>query len=169
VARGKELYESIKQTPEYVAWEKHERTKAFDQIGTLLTFVDAMTGLHASAVYKQVLDIWRGDADYFSYLKTLVKMLPGGSAVAKVADDAIDLTEKVRKVAGQVQKGLSLVGDAGGVLQLAKDGGLLNAGSDLARANLGKQLAFLKDQKDLDQVKGMLGDSSLMKDALPSM
>jgi hypothetical protein len=183
LARGKELYDSIKQTPEYIAWEKHERTKAFDQIGTLLTLVDAMTGLHASAVYQQVLDIWRGDADYFSYLKTLVKMLPGGSAVAKVANDAIDLTEKVRKVAGQVQKGLSMAGgaldagkkiaggqlpDAGGVLQLAKDGGLLNAGSDLARANLGKQLAFFKDQKDLDQVKGMLGDSSLMKDALPS-
>ena len=89
LAHGKEILDSIKQTPEYVKWEKHERTKAFDQIGQILTLVDAMTGLHASAVYQQCLDIWRGDADYFSYLKTLVKMLPGGSAVAKVADQAI--------------------------------------------------------------------------------
>ena len=199
LARGKELYDSIKQTPGYVTWEKHERTKAFDQIGGLLSLVDAMTGLHTSAIYQQVLDIWRGDADYFSYLKTLVKMLPGGSAVAKVADQAIELTEKVRKVAGQVQKGIAVAGqaidtgkklangqlpklpnlpqlgqlpqlpDAGGVLQLAKDGGLLNAGSDFARSKLDKQLAFLKDGKELDQLKGMMSESSLMKGAMPSL
>ena len=104
LARGKELSDGIRQTPEYVTWEKHERTKAFDQIGGLLSVLDSVTGLHTSAIYAQVLDIWRGDADYFSYLKMLVKMLPGGSAVAKVADQAIELTEKVRKVAGQVQR-----------------------------------------------------------------
>jgi hypothetical protein len=187
LASGKELYDAIKQTPEYVKWEKHERTKAFDQLGQILTLVDAMTGLHTSAVYQQCLDIWRGDADYFSYLKTLVKMLPGGSAVAKVADQALELTEKVRKVAGQVQKGLVVAGaaldagkkvasgqlpampDAGGVLQLAKDGGLLNAGSDFARAKLDKQLAFFKDSKELGQVSGLMADSSLMKGALPSL
>jgi hypothetical protein len=184
LAHGKELYDAIRQTPEYVNWEKHERTKAFDQLGQILTLVDAMTGLHASAVYQQCLDIWRGDADYFSYLKTLVKMLPGGSAVAKVADQAIDLTEKVRKVAGQVQKGVAVASsaidagkkvaggqapDAAGVLQLAKDGGLLNAGSDFARSKLDKQLAFFKDAKELGQVSSLLGDSSLMKSALPAM
>ena len=36
----------------------------------------------------------------------------------------------------------------------AKDGGLLNAGSDFARSKLEKQLAFLKDSKELDQVSG---------------
>ena len=51
--------------------------------GQMLTLVDSMTGLHVSAIYTQVLDIWRGDADYLSYLKTVVKMLPGGSAVAQ--------------------------------------------------------------------------------------
>jgi hypothetical protein len=186
LAHGKELYDSIKQTPEYVKWEKHERTKGFDQLGQILSLVDVMTGLHTSAIYQQVLDIWRGDADYFSYLKTLVKMLPGGSAVAKVADQAIELTEKVRKVAGQVKKGVAIAGaaldtgkklasgqlpipdSAGGVLQLAKDGGLLNAGSDFARSKLDKQLAFFKDSKELGAVEGMMGDSSLMKGALPS-
>ncbi|HEX3345689.1 MAG TPA: hypothetical protein VHS09_13995, partial [Polyangiaceae bacterium] len=187
LAHGKELYDAIKQTPEYVTWEKHERTRAFDQLGQILTLVDAMTGLHASAVYQQCLDIWRGDADYFSYLKTLVKMLPGGSAVAKVADQAIEYTEKVRKVAGQVQKGLAVAGtaldtgkklasgqlpatpDAAGVLQLAKDGGLLNAGSDFARTKLDKQLAFFKDSKELGQIGSLMGDSSLMRGALPTL
>ena len=187
LAHGKELYDAIKQTPEYVKWEKHERTKGFDQLTQILSLVDMATGLHTSAIYQQVLDIWRGDADYFSYLKTLVKMLPGGSAVAKVADQAIELTEKVRKVAGQVQKGLAIAGtaldvgkkvasgqmpalpdSAGGYLQLAKDGGLLNAGSDFARSKLDKQLAFFKDSKELGAVQGMLGDSSLMKGVLPS-
>jgi hypothetical protein len=105
LARGKELYASIRATPEYVQWEKRESTKAFDQIGQMLTMLDAMTGLHTSAIYRQVLDIWRGDADYLSYLKTLVKMLPGGSEIVKVANEAVELTEKVRKVAGQVRKG----------------------------------------------------------------
>jgi hypothetical protein len=59
--------------------------------------------------------------------------------------------------------------DAGGVLQLAKDGGLLNAGSDFARAKLDKQLAFFKDSKELGQVSGLMADSSLMKGALPSL
>ena len=152
----------------------------------MLSLVDSATGLHTSAIYMQVLDIWRGDADYLSYLKTLVKMLPGGSAVAKVADQAIELTEKARKVAGQVQKGIAVAGtaldvgkkvasgqlalpdSAGGYLQLAKDGGLLNAGSDFARSKLDKQLAFFKDSKELGAVQGLMGDSSLMKGVLPS-
>jgi hypothetical protein len=188
LAGGKEILATIQQTPGYVTWEKHERTKGFDQIGQILSLVDVMTGLHTSAVYQQVLDIWRGDADYFSYLKMLVKMLPGGSAVARVADQAIELTEKVRKVAGQVEKGVTMAGtaldegkklasgqlklpavpDADGVVQLAKDGGLLNAGSDFARSKLSKQLAFLKDAKELAVVESMMGESSLMKGALPS-
>jgi hypothetical protein len=183
LARGKELYESIRQTPGYVSWEKHERTKAFDRVGQLLTLIDAMTGLRASAVYQQALDIWRGDADYLSYLKTLAKMVPGGSAIAKVANDAIELTEKARKVASQVQSGVAVASaavdtaakiaggqspDARSVAMLAKDGGLLNVGSDFARSKLGKQLAFFKDRKDLDEVKNLLGSSDLMKSALPS-
>jgi hypothetical protein len=170
-SRGKQLFEQIAQTPEYIKWEKHESTKAFDQLGGMLSLLDTMTGLHTSAIYQQVLDIWRGDADYLSYLKTLVKMLPGGSEVVKVADQAIDLTEKARKVAGQVQSGIALAKTAsqGGVLQVAKDGGLLNAGSDFARSKLGKQLAFIKDPKELDDLKGMMAESTLLKGGLPTM
>ncbi len=173
LAHGKALYDSIKASPEYVTWEKHESTKAFDQLGQMLSLVDSMTGLHVSAIYQQVLDVWRGDADYLSYLKSVVKMLPGGSEVAKVADQAIELTEKARKVVGQVQKGVaaatSLAGQAQGVVQLTKDGGLLNAGSDFARSKLSRQIAFLKDQGELQQVQGLIADSSLAKSALPTL
>jgi len=60
----------------------NESTKAFDQLGQMLSLLDSMSGLHLSPIYNQVLDVWRGDADYLSYLKTVVKMLPGGSQVA---------------------------------------------------------------------------------------
>ena len=171
-ARGQQLYDGIRQSPAYVTWEKQESTRAFDQLGQLLTLVDAMTGLKTSALYQQVLDVWRGDADYLSYLKTVVKMLPGGSEVVKVADQAVELTEKARKVAGQVQRGIALVksaADGGGVVQLAGDSGLLNAGSDFARSKLQKQLAFFKEPREIDEVKGLLSESSLWKSALPAL
>ena len=151
LAQGKELCASIQTTPEYVAWEKRERTRAFDQVGMLLQTIDAMTGLHVSVVYQQALDIWRGDADYLSYLKTIARMLPGGSHVTAVVEQAILLTDRARKMAGQVQ------------------GGLLNLGSDFARGKLGKQLAFFKNQREMDQIKGLVGDSGLMKGALPDL
>jgi hypothetical protein len=163
-SRGKQLLEQIAQTPEYIKWEKHESTKAFEQLGGMLSLLDSMTGLHTSAIYQQVLDIWRGDADYLSYLKTVVKMLPGGSAVAQVAGQAIDLTEKARKVLS-----IAKTAGQGGVLQVAKDAGLLNAGSDFARSKLTRQLAFIKDPKELDDLKGMMADSTLHKGGLPTM
>jgi hypothetical protein len=182
LGQGKELCASIQKTPEYVTWEKHERTKAFDQVGMLLQTLDAVTGLHASVIYQQALDIWRGDADYLSYLKTVVKMLPGGSHVVAVAEQAIALTEKARKIAGQVQAGVGVAQkavaagkrlpgelgkDPGSLLALANGSGLFNLGSDFARGKLGKQLAFFTSQHELDQVKGMVADSDLMKGALP--
>lgn len=168
-ARGKELMAQIAASPEYITWEKHESTKAFDQLGQMLSLVDSMTGLKVSAIYTQVLDIWRGDADYLSYLQTVVKMLPGGSAVASVANQAIDLTQKARKIAGQVQKGMALAKNAadGNYVQLAKDSGLLNAGSDFARSKMGKQLAFIKDPQELSQLQGMMAQSTLLQSALP--
>ncbi len=169
--RGKDLMASIAASPEYITWEKHESTKAFDQIGQMLSLVDSMTGLHVSAIYTQVLDIWRGDADYLSYLKMAMKMLPAGSELAKVCDQAVDLTDKARKVAGQVQKGVALAKTAasGDYVQLAKDGGLLNAGSDFARSKLSKQIAFLKDTQELDQLKGLMAQSSLAQATLPTL
>jgi hypothetical protein len=186
LARGNELYASIKATPEYIQWEKAERTKAFDQLGQMLALLDSVTGLKTSAIYRQVLDIWRGDADYLSYLKTIVRMLPGGSEVAKVVDEAILLTEKARKVANQVEKGIATAKSAidtgkklassgvpapttSGLVELANGGGLLNAGSNFARSKIDKQLAFLKNQKELVLVQGLLGESPLMKSTLATV
>jgi hypothetical protein len=170
-ARGKELMAQIAASPEYVTWEKRESTKAFDQLGQMLSLVDSMTGLHVSAIYTQVLDIWRGDADYLSYLQTALKMLPAGSALAGVANQAIDLTQKARKIAGQVQKGVAMAKTAadGNYVQLAKDSGLLNAGSDFARSKMGKQLAFIKDPQELSQLQGMMAQSTLVQSALPTL
>jgi len=186
LARGNELYASIKATPEYIQWEKAEREKAFDQLGSMLALLDSVTGLKTSAIYHQILDIWRGDADYLSYLETLVKMLPGGSEVAKVVGEAVELTEKARKIAHQVEKGIATAKTAvdtakklasngvpaptaGGLVELANGSGLLNAGSQFARSKIDKQLAFLKNQKELAEVQGLLGESTLMKSALANV
>jgi hypothetical protein len=186
LARGNDLYASIKATPEYIQWEKEERTKAFDQLGQMLALLDSVTGLKTSAIYRQVLDIWRGDADYLSYLKTIVRMLPGGSELAKVVDEAVTLTEKARKVATQVEKGIATAKaaidtgkklanggvppvTASGLVELANGSGLLNAGSNFARSKIDKQLAFLKNQRELVELQGLLGESTLMKSTLTTI
>jgi hypothetical protein len=80
----------------------------------------------------------------------------------------------VGQVQNQVQKGVAVAkgvagGDTSGVVQLAKDGGLLNAGSDFARSKLSRQIAFIKDQSELQQVQGLIADSPLAKSALPTL
>ncbi len=187
LAKGKELYASIKASPEYAKWDKEESAKAFDQLGKMLSLVDSMTGLKVSAIYRQVLDIWRGDADYLSYLKTLASVLPGGGEVAKTVVSAIELTDKARKVAGKVQTGIATANtaidtgkrlanggvpsaaNAASVVELANGGGLLNAGSNFARSKMDKQLAFFKDQKELTQIKGAIAESSLMTSTLANV
>jgi hypothetical protein len=182
LAKGKELYGSIKASPEYAKWDKEESSKAFDQLGKMLQLVDSMTGLKVSAIYRQVLDIWRGDADYLSYLKTLASVLPGGGEVAKTVVQAIELTDKARKIAGKVQTGIATAkaavdtgkklangGGVGSVVELANGSGLLNTGSNFARSKMEKQLAFFKDQKELAQIKGAIGESGLMTQALASV
>jgi hypothetical protein len=148
-----------------------------------------MTGLKVSAIYRQVLDIWRGDADYLSYLKTLASVLPGGGEVAKTIVSAIELTDKARKIAGKVQAGIATAktaidtgkklanggvqvpsaANAGSVVELANGSGLLNAGSNFARSKMEKQLAFFKDQKELAQTKGAIAESSLMTSTLANV
>jgi hypothetical protein len=186
LARGNDLCGSIKASPEYVEWEKKEREKAFDDLGKMLTLLDSVTGLKTSAIFRQVLDIWRGDADYLSYLKTIVRMLPGGSEVVKVVGEAVEMTEKARKVATQVEKGIATAKTAidtgkklasngiptptaSGLVELANGSGLLNAGSNFARSKIDKQLAFLKNQKELVEIQGLMGESSLMKSTLASV
>ena len=183
LSRGQTLYQTIKASPEYVQWEKRESSKVFDSIGSMLALLDTVTGLKTSVVYRQLLDIWRGDADYLSYLKTAVGLLPFGQEVLKTIHQAVEITEKVRAAVGQVERGVSVVksgiataqkglGDLGGlsadsIVSAAKDTGLLNTASEFARTKVQRQLSFFKDQDEVRQVTGMLNDTPMLKDLIP--
>ena len=65
------LQAKIEGTPEFVAWKKAETEKQLAALGAFLQALDTMTGLPTSSVYRTVLNIWRGDHDYLSYLKTI--------------------------------------------------------------------------------------------------
>ncbi len=52
-----------------------------DVIGQLLTVLDQVTGLPTSAIYRQVLRIWRGEGDYLSYLEMAASMVPGSAGL----------------------------------------------------------------------------------------
>lgn len=186
LAKGRALYASIKATPEYVEWEKRERTKDFEQIGAFLQVFDMATGLNVSAVYKQMLAVWRGDADYLSYLKTAVGFLPFGAKVMQVVNEAVEYTEKARKMIATAQKAVGTARDVVAavkraqdtlkngdpkdvVAQAAKESGLLNTATSFATRQLDRQLAFFKDRDEVKRVEGWLGETKLMRAALPSI
>lgn len=165
--KGDSLRDRIRSSLEYKAWIKAEKEKEFEQIGGFLTLLDRMTGLPASTVFKQVLDIWSGDADYLSYLKMLSSFLPGGSHVAKVIEQGIDLTSKVRGVVDTLAKGEGP--DA--ILALAKKEGLgvLNTQSKYAVDRVTRQLSFLKTPSELQEMRATLEKSSLLEGTLPAL
>jgi hypothetical protein len=176
IAHGKQLYDTIKASPEYVAWEKAEREKAWDQIGSMLSMLDSLTGLKTSVIYHQLLDIWRGDADYLSYLKSAIGMLPFGQEVLKTVNQAVEITEKVRGAVGKVEQGIAVAqrgigdlqgGDLDSVLQATKDTGLLNTASQFARTKIDKQLSFYKDQQEVTEVTSAIQDTPLLRDMIP--
>ncbi len=186
LATGRALYASIKALPEYIEWEKHERTKEFEKIGAFLQIFDAVTGLGTSAIYKMVLDVWRGDADYFSYLKTAVGVLPFGGKVMAVVNEAIEYTEKARKLIATARKVVATAQEVAAtvkraqdavkngdpkdlVAQAAKDSGLLNTATAFGLKKLDRQLAFFKDRDEVKKVEGFLGETKLMRAALPTI
>ena len=146
MARGKTLVAEIRRDPLYLKWEKRERTGDLDRIGSLVALLDGVTGLPVSSVYRQAVDVWRGDADYLSYLRTVAGLIPGGSLLAKTLQEAIAVTDKARKVIATVDATLS-----GELLQAQlqqRGAGLLNADSVFARERLGKQLVFFERAQD---------------------
>ena len=192
LARGRELYQSIKASPEYIVWEKHERTKDFEQIGAFLQVFDAMTGLNTSAVYKQVLAVWTGDADYLSYVKTALGLLPFGGKLMAVVNQAVEYTEKARKVIETARKAVNTAEDVistvkhaqdamksgdplrgvdvkNELMKATKDAGLLNVGSKFALAKLDRQISFFKDRDEVKKVKEAMSQTRLMSAALPSI
>jgi hypothetical protein len=138
--RGRALVDEISKDPVYLQWEKRERTSELDRLGALIAVLDAATGLPVSSVYRQAIEIWRGEADYLSYLRTVARFLPGGSVIERTLVEAIAITEKARRVVGTVDAALS-----GELLtaELQKRGaGLVNTASAFGRDRLSKQLVF---------------------------
>lgn len=166
-SRGEKLGHGIRGSAEYKGWLKAERDKELQQIGSLLTVLDKMTGLPVSSIYKQVLDIWSGDADYLSYLKTLASFIPGGSHVAKVVSQGIELTIKARDVTKTIAEG----GGPDAILALAKKKGLgvLNTQSKYATDRVNRQLAMFKTPRELEEARAALAGSPLYKGPLPAL
>lgn len=151
LARGKALVAEITKDPTYQRWEKRERTSDLDRIGSLVSMLDGLTGLPISSVYRQAITIWRGEADYLSYLRTIAGFVPGGSALGKALTEAIAITDKARQIAGTVDAALS-----GELLQaqLRKRGaGLLNVDNTFGRERLGKQLVFFEQADQVAKVR----------------
>lgn len=160
-AKGAALRDEIRASEAYRAWLTQMNDAAFEPIGVVMTLLDRMTGLPASAIYRQVVDIWRGDADYLSYLKSLVSFVPGGGAVAKCIEQGIALTERARDVQQVLRDGLS----ADDVIALASKKGLgvLNTQSKYALDRLDKQLSLFANQSELVEVGNALSSSPLLQ------
>jgi hypothetical protein len=186
LAGGRALYQKIKASEEYIAWEKAERAKAWEQVGAFLQVFDAMTGLKTSAIFKQIVAVFTGNADYLSYIKTALGILPFGGNLTKTVNEALDYTAKARKAidtakkyAGKaedayatvkkIQNGEALKGVDAQVASAVKDAGFLNFGSNFATQKLDKQIAFFKDKDEVAKVKSMIGETKLMSAALPTI
>jgi hypothetical protein len=163
-SKGAKLFESIKASDEYKKWEKDEKAKRFEALGAVFKTFEAMTGLPTSKIYNQVLGIWRGDADYLTYLKIAASLAPGGGMLVKVVDQGLALTEKTRNAAKGLTGGLS----DKALAELRKKGGGLVNSSDYGASRLDKQLALLKSPEEAKQVASELAETKLMKDALPA-
>jgi hypothetical protein len=174
LAAAKKLAAEIEASDAYVAWKKNEEAKAVEQVGLLFQAVDSITHLPTSAIFHAAVSIWKGDGDYLGSLHALAKLVPGGGQVAKTVGDAIETTEKVRRVVHKARAALRTVeqGNLAGAAQAAaldQAGGLLNTTTQFARSRLDKQLAFFTDKKELEDVKGALGTTDLVTKAMPAV
>jgi hypothetical protein len=178
LAAGRKLYAQIAASAEYAAWRASEREKRLAALGAFLQAIDQMTGLPVSAAYRAVLDFWRGDRDYFGYLKALVRFVPHGGALMRVVEEAIAYTEKARKVGQVVAAGVkaargegleALVARASSQAAERAEGALLNAGSRFALERADRQLSFFKDKLEVDKITELLNQTELMRRAMPSL
>lgn len=173
LAAARELRTKIAQSPEFIAWRKAEFEKSMSAIGVFLQALDQMTGLPTSAIYKTVLGIWRGDGDYLTYLKTLASFVPHGGGVAKVIFEAIEYTEKARKIATTVAATVKTVKEGSPDTLVAEataqaKGVVFNTASRFALERVDKQLTYFKDKAEIAKVNDMLAQTKLLRDALPA-
>ncbi|MEZ4221081.1 MAG: hypothetical protein R3B13_09130 [Polyangiaceae bacterium] len=151
--RALALRARIVASPEYVAWLRAERA-AMDVIGQFLSIIDTATGLPASALYRQILGLWRGDGDYLDFLQLAMSMVPGGTALRSTLDQAVDHTQRARRMlrkAEQVSATLRGAREDGSAL--LEQGGLLNVATSKAQALLPKQLVFYEQAEEAERVR----------------
>jgi hypothetical protein len=165
--KGQQLRDQLRASPGYKAWLQAERDREFEQIGSLISLLDQMTGLPISSVYRQVVEIWSGDADYLSYLNTLTSFIPGGSQVARTLTRAIDLTTQARGVTAEIAAGHGP--ELLEALAKKKVGAVLNTQSQYAAARLQKQLAFFQTPRELDEARQELTRHPLLQGPLPAL
>ncbi|MBX3219779.1 MAG: hypothetical protein KF795_04620 [Labilithrix sp.] len=178
---GKELVAKIEASPEYAKWRADEREKKLAAVGAFLQALDAMTGLPTSRVYRTVLDVWRGDHDYLNYLQTIVAIVPHGGKVALVINEAIEYTQKARKIAGTVMATVNTVKGAGSLSSDAlvaaataaatkeAKGLVLNTASRFAVERAEKQLSFFKDNAEVQKVTDALAQTDFVQKAMPTL
>lgn len=176
LARGRALAQTIEASPEFVAWRDAEREKRLAALGAFLQTLDAMTGLPTSRIYRTVLDVWRGNHDYLSYLQTILSLVPQGGRVAVVIHEAIEYTQKARQVAGIVVATVKAAGNAtpealvaqGTAIAMEKGkGAVLNTASRFAMERADKQLSFFKDKLELQKVDDALKQTEMITKAMP--
>lgn len=162
LARGRALYGKIATSEPYQVWLREERNRELQQLGTLLSILDSVTGLPTSAIYQQAVNLWTGKADYLSYLELAARLVPGSGAVASVLKKGVDTTRKVRKVAGTLDK----LKDGKLALPDVPQLQLLNTGSKFARARLARQLTFFEHPEEIALAEKALAETSLMHSKL---
>lgn len=164
VTRGRTLLAEIQKSPEYIAWEQAERDKEFQRIGVLLDVLDQLTGMDTGGIFRQMLQVLQGKADYLTYLRMVAALAPGAGRLSKALNFAAESTEKLRAVSKAVSSG-----NPEAMLAEASKVGLINVATRESRAKVGRQLIFLKDKKELEEVQSELAETSLIKNKLPDI
>ena len=176
LAIGRALQAKLAASPEFIAWRKAESEKKLAALGAFLQALDTMTGLPTSQVYRTVLNIWRGDHDYLTYLKTVAGFVPHGGAVARTFFEAIEYTEKARQVGGTVIAAAKAA-STGSIDAFASEakaqvaaqatatskGVVLNTASRFAVERADKQLSFFKDKAEVAKVSDLLAQTDLVR------
>lgn len=174
--RARALATSIEQSKEFARWRIEEREKKLAALGAFLGMLDVTTGLPTSSIYKTVLALFKGDHDYLQYLKTIVALVPRGGHVANTLVEALEYTERARRISGLVvataKRGLSteaLVAEARAhVLAQTKGSVVLNTASRFALERADRQLSFFKEAAEVEKVNALLAETRLAKLRLPT-
>lgn len=154
--RAQALRKRITASPEYQRFLQAQRERE-DVIGQLLVVLDQMTGLPTSAIYRQVLRIWRGEGDYLSYLQMAASMVPGTAGLSSTLRTAVERTEQARKIVSDGVRVAELLREGGAEQMIvAEGGGLLNAATPRAKEQLARQLVFLENADELRAVSEAL-------------